>query len=125
MAVAGTITERIIKLREMLTEDPQIRVETKKQVKRSEDKMAKSKKAIEKKAKDIMAARKQRKAENEKRKPAFEGGYAKTPSRSRDKPLPNKPLNLHEKIAVRLDPRTVVYVNPGYDIEKLKFKYLG
>lgn len=36
----------------------------------------------------------------------------------------NKDLNLKEKICVRLDHKTEVYVEKGYNIEKLRKKYL-
>ena len=43
---------------------------------------------------------------------------------SRDKVFQTLPLNLADKIQVRIDHKTIVYVLPGTDIEKIKEKYL-
>jgi hypothetical protein len=42
----------------------------------------------------------------------------------REKKLPNRPLNLASKIAVKIDHKTIVYVNPGTDIEMIRRQYL-
>jgi len=36
----------------------------------------------------------------------------------------SRQLNLDEKVAVKLDAKTIVYAKPGYDLEELKKKYL-
>lgn len=42
----------------------------------------------------------------------------------RDRVFKTKPLDLSQKIAVRLDAKTIVYVSKPYNIEKLRKKYL-
>jgi hypothetical protein len=39
------------------------------------------------------------------------------------KPLQTKPVDLSQKIPLRIDHRTVVYVNPGADIDAIRAKY--
>jgi hypothetical protein len=40
-----------------------------------------------------------------------------------EKKLDTRPLNLSAKIAVRIDHKTIIYVNPGDDIEKITARY--
>lgn len=86
-------------------------------------KEAEARKEAAQQAKGIIQARKIKRLEEQ------EGIKAKTDysfrdkSHSREKPLPTRPLNLEEKIPVRIDRKTIVYANPGADIEAIKAKY--
>jgi hypothetical protein len=82
----------------------------------------KAKKSAEKKAKDIMLARKIKRLENDSEAITIDYTVG-AKSNSRAKPLPKRDLDLGNKIPVRIDHRTVVYAEPGADIETLRAKY--
>jgi hypothetical protein len=40
-----------------------------------------------------------------------------------EKKYASRPLDLSQKIAVRIDHRTIVFINPGQDVEQIKARY--
>lgn len=58
-----------------------------------------------------------------KRKPNLEIAKETTKTR-RTRVFKSKPLDLATKICVRLDSKTEIWTAPGYDINKLRLKYL-
>ena len=97
---------------------------TEKPVVKKEKKIAKPKPSVpdvKAKVKGIIKARKEKREED----PGYQVNYAPRASNSaREKRLPNKPLNLDQKIRVQIDSKTWVYVDPEADIEAVKAKYL-
>lgn len=74
-----------------------------------------------KKAKNIVKARKEKRLADDD-EPKID--YApRSRSSAREKPFPNRPLNLEAKIKVQVDSKTWVYVDPDADIEAVKEKY--
>lgn len=60
-----------------------------------------------------------RKQEDQKRKNLDNAGFEKR-KQAREKRLPTRPINLEGTIRVQLNAKTLVWVKPGTDIEKLK-----
>ncbi|WP_197739810.1 HNH endonuclease [Pedobacter sp. BS3] len=79
-------------------------------------------KDAERKRKEILKEQKKKQAAAERERKRLEEQLRKE-SLKEVKPVTFKPVDLSNKIPLRIDAKTVVYIRPGQDPEKVKLKY--